>query len=78
MEISPEKSDIVAFLGQHSVRCKIIMDKCLWEVKNFKYLSCEISYKNEEFIQPKLVKFFEILGILNNTFKPTLVRNFQE
>jgi len=77
MEISPEKSEIVAFLGQHSVRCKMVVDKCLREVKNFKYLSCEISYKNEKFVQPKLAKFSEILGILNNTFKPTLVRNFQ-
>jgi hypothetical protein len=78
MKISPEKSEIVAFLGQHSVRCKIVMDKCLQAVKNFKYLSCEISYKNEKIIQPKLVKFSEIQGILNNTFKPTLVKNFQE
>jgi hypothetical protein len=78
MEISPEKSEIIAFLGQHSVRCKIAVDKCLQAVKYFKYLGCEISYKNEKFIQQKLVKFSEILGILNNTFKPTLVRNFQE
>jgi len=76
--MSPEKSEIIAFMGQHSVRCKIAVDKCLQAVKNFKYLSCEISYKNEKFIQRKLVKFSEILGILNNTFKPTLVRNFQE
>ena len=77
IEISPEKSEIIAFSGQHSVRCKIVVDKCLQEVKNFKYLGCEISYKNEKFIQPQLVKFSEILGILNKTFKPTLVRNFQ-
>jgi hypothetical protein len=78
MEISPEKSEIIAFLGQHSVRCKIGVDKCLQEVKNLKYLGCEISYKYEKFIQQKLAKFSEILGILNNTFKPTLIRNFQE
>jgi hypothetical protein len=78
MEISPEKSEIIAFLGQHSVRCKIVVDKCLQVVKNFKYLCCEISYKNEKFIQRQLTKFSEILRILNNTFKPTLVRNFQE
>jgi hypothetical protein len=78
MEMSPEKSEKMAFLGQLSVRCKIVVDKCLQEVKNFKYLGCEISYKNEKFIQQKLAKFSEIHGFLNNIFKPTLVRNFQE
>jgi hypothetical protein len=46
MEISPEKSETMAFLGKDPVRCKIIVDnKCL-QVKNFKYLGCEISYEN--------------------------------
>jgi len=44
MEISPEKPEIKAFLGQRSVRCKIVVGKYLQEVKNFEYLSCEISY----------------------------------
>ena len=46
--------------------------------KEFKYLGCEISYKNEEVVQQNLAKLAQILGILNNIFKPTLVRNFQE
>jgi len=41
--------------------------------KNVKYLWCEISYENEKYILQKLAKFAQILGILNNTFKPTLV-----
>jgi hypothetical protein len=56
---------------QHPVRCKIIVDnKCL-QVKNFKYLVCEISYDNQKDFQQKVAKFAQILGILNNTFEPT-------
>jgi len=51
----------------------------LQEVKNFKYLSCEICYENGKDIQQKLGKFAQILGIRNNTFKnnsgPEIVRN---
>jgi deoxyribose-phosphate aldolase len=37
----------MTLLGQHPVRCKIIVDdKCLEQVQNFKYLACEISYEN--------------------------------
>jgi len=39
-------------------------------IKNFKYLSCEISYEYEQDILKK------ILGIPNHTFKPTLVQKF--
>jgi len=39
----------MAFLGQDPVRCKIVVDtKCLQQVKNFKYLGCEIYYENEK------------------------------
>ena len=34
--------------------------------------------ESEKYIQLELAKFDEILGILNNTFKPTWSRNFQE
>ena len=34
MEISQEKSETIAFLGQGPVRCKIVVDnKCLQQVK---------------------------------------------
>jgi len=47
MEISPEKCKKMAFLGQDPVTCKIFVEnKCLQQVKNFKYLGCEISYEN--------------------------------
>jgi hypothetical protein len=39
-----EKSGTIAFLGQDAVKFKIVVDnKCLQQLKNFKYLGCEIS-----------------------------------
>jgi hypothetical protein len=50
MGISPEKSEMmIIFLGRDPVRHKIAVgNKCLPQIKNFKYLTCEISYENEE------------------------------
>jgi hypothetical protein len=77
MEISTRRSETMAFLGQDSVRCKIVVDnKCLQEVKNIKYLGCDISHGNEHDIQQKLTKFSQILGNLNNSFKPAWVQKF--
>jgi hypothetical protein len=76
MEISPGKSETIAFLHQ-PVSCKTVVDNsCLQQVRNFKYLNCEISCENENDIQQKLSKFDQILGILNNTSKPNLVPKF--
>ena len=47
MEISPKKSETMAFVGQDPVRCKIMDNTCLQPVKNLKYLICEISYENK-------------------------------
>jgi hypothetical protein len=75
MDISPEKSETMAFLGQDAVRCEIIVNnKHLQQQQNFNYLSCEISYENEKDNQQKLAEFAQMLGILNNIFKPTLVQ----
>jgi hypothetical protein len=77
MDTSPGKSEMMVFLGQDPVRCKVIVEnECLQQVKNFKYFSCEISYKNEKGIQQKLAAFAQNLGILNNTFKQILVQKF--
>jgi len=77
MEISTEKSETMILLGHCPVRCKFFVDnKCLHEVKNFKYLGCEISYGNEKDIQQKISTYAEIQGILHNSFKPTRVQKF--
>jgi hypothetical protein len=53
---SPKTSETKAFSGQDPVRCKIIAvdNKCLQQVRNFKYLGSEISYENGRDIQQKL------------------------
>jgi hypothetical protein len=61
MEISPEKSETIVFLGKDPARCKIIVNNRCLQVNNFKYLSCEISYENEKDIQQKLAKFAQTL-----------------
>jgi len=48
------------------------------KVKNFKYFGCEISYKNGNDIKKQLAIFSQILGIINNTFKPNLARKISK
>ena len=68
---------MMTLLGQDPVRCKFIVDsKCLQQVKNVKSLYCEISYECEKNSRHTVAKFAQILGILNNNFKQTLVRKF--
>ena len=50
---------MIAFLGQVLVRGKIIVGKKCLQVKNFKYLGCEISYENEKAILKKLQNLFK-------------------
>jgi hypothetical protein len=47
LEILPEKSEKMDFLGQEPVKCKIVEDKkCLQQYRIFKYLGCKISPEN--------------------------------
>ena len=46
MDASPGKSETMAVLDKTQRDIKIIVENCLQQVKNFKYFSCEISYKN--------------------------------
>jgi len=48
MEISPEKCELMTFLGQDPESCKIVVaNKCL-QVKNCKCFGCEISSELEK------------------------------
>jgi hypothetical protein len=59
--MSPENSEMMAFLGHYPVRCKFFVDnKCPQQAKNFKYLGCEISYGIEKHIKQKLSKTYFI------------------
>jgi len=79
MEISAAKCEKMAFFGQDPVTCKIFVEnKYLQQVRNFKYLGCEMSYENEKDIQEKLAKFPQILGIettLLNQLGPVIFKN---
>ena len=63
-------------LWQDPVSCKIVVDENCLQVKKFTNFSFEFSYENENGIQQRLLKFFQISGFLNSTYKPTLVQNF--
>ena len=52
------------------------MDENCLQVKKITNFSFEFSYENENGIQQRLLKFAQISGFLNSTFKPTLVQNF--
>jgi hypothetical protein len=47
-KISPEKSETTGFLVRAPVRCTIIVGNICLQVKNSKYLGCEISNGNEK------------------------------
>jgi hypothetical protein len=66
------------FLGQNPVRCKIVVDNRRLQVKNFKFLGCDIWYGNEKNIQRNIENFSQILEISNETFKSSLVRKFSK
>jgi hypothetical protein len=42
-------------------------------MKDFKFLDSEI-YENKKKMQHNLEKFAPLMGVLNNTFKPTLLQ----
>jgi hypothetical protein len=63
-KLTPEKSQTMAVLGQDPVRRKFLLDnKCLQQVKNFKYLASEISCENDKDIQQKTRKICSKSGV---------------
>jgi hypothetical protein len=65
----------MAFKGKEPIRSKtVIGNKILEQVNIFTYLGCNMSYQEEKDIHSKFTKFLQILGLLNNTLKPHLVR----
>ena len=72
LEMSPENSETMAFLGQDPVRCAVIVgSKCLQQLINFKYLGCEIFYENIKDSQQKLSQIRSNAG----NFKLSFVKN---
>ena len=70
MEISTEKTKVMAFKGPYPVRSKILLEnKIIGQVSKFNFLGCEITFKNEIDINNKLNKFSYITGTLKRTLK---------
>jgi hypothetical protein len=74
MKIFSSKSKIMAFLRQHPIRSKsVVENKILEQMITFNYLGCLLSYEGEKDLQEKIIRFQEIVGISNNTFMPNKV-----
>ena len=59
VEKLPEKHETMAFLGEDTVRCKIIVsNKSLQQVQNCKYLGCKISCESGKRILDRNSKIF--------------------
>ena len=75
MEISTEKSKIMAFCGKDPVPSKICLDnKILERVNQFSYLGYRLSFMEKLDISDKIIKFNKSVGIINNIMKPNLVQ----
>jgi hypothetical protein len=63
------------FPGKYPVRSKIcIYDKIIEQVICFKYLEYYVTYKNEKDIAAKSTNFYSAMGVINQVFKPNLIR----
>jgi hypothetical protein len=45
----------------------------LEEVNTFNYLGRTLSYEGEKYMPSKISKFIKIIGVINPSFKPSLV-----
>ena len=76
MEISTEKSKIMAFCRKDPVQSKICVDNKIFErVNQFSYLDYKLSFMEELNISDKIIKFNTPVGIINNIMKPNLVEH---
>jgi hypothetical protein len=75
MEISTEKTKIMAFCGKEPVPSKIrLNNKILERVNEFKYLGYKLSFVGELDLPGKISKYSKTMGTINNIFKPSLVQ----
>jgi hypothetical protein len=75
MEISTEKTKIMAFCGKEPVPSKICLNnKILERVNKFNYLGYKLSFVGELDLPGKISKDSKNMGIINNVLKPSLVQ----
>lgn len=75
MEISTNKTKIMAFLGKDPVPSKICINgEILERVNEFKYLGYKLSFSIDSDVSEKIIKFNKSMGIINRIMKPSLVQ----
>jgi hypothetical protein len=75
MEISTEKTKIMAFCGKEPVPNKICLNnKILERVNEFNYLDYKLSVMGELLLPGKISKYYKTMDIINNVLKPSLVQ----
>jgi hypothetical protein len=75
MNISTDKTKVMAFKGKEHIRNKIhVYDKPIEQVSSFKYLGYNISYEKDVDISAKILNYNRVMGIINQIFKPSLVQ----
>ncbi|KAJ4450851.1 hypothetical protein ANN_02282 [Periplaneta americana] len=83
LTISSTKTEILAFQGKTQIRCKVLIDDNIVEqVRDFKYLGCEIGNTRGLDQQRKLQNFNQICGsikrtLLNKTRKETILKFYK-
>lgn len=71
LEISINKTKVMAFEGKNHIRSKIVINNnSIEQVNAFNYLGCCLSYVNSRDVDTKLAKFQQLLG----TIKLTLLK----
>jgi len=72
LEISTDKTKIMAFKGKHLVRSKIEIGRSILEqVKQFNYFGCKLSLDGEPDFDKKINRFQRICGTIRKHLKKT-------
>ena len=75
MEISTEKTKIMAFCGKYPAPSKICVNNKLLERLNIiTYLGYKLSFLENLDISEKILKFNKSMGVINRVLKPSLVQ----
>lgn len=72
LNISINKTKVLAFRGADTLRAKIVLEgKIIEQINSFNYLGCNISYMKNEDIQNKINKFSYVCGVIKRSLKST-------
>jgi hypothetical protein len=79
MEISIQKSKVMAFCVKEPVPSKICLNNKMVERTNdFTYLGHKLPFQGETDLPQKITKHTKTMGIINVVLKPILVQNITE